>query len=161
MSKKLYIWIFGCFALLVVFFAAALWRDEAPQQESTTVKVIQEKTASVTFKNTTVKVDVADTEALHRKGLSGRTALPEGEGMWFVYEKNGVYSYWMPDMHFPIDIIWFDENFRAVYFQENATPESYPDIFTPTAPARYVLEVPAGFVKENAVILGDSVSVKI
>jgi uncharacterized membrane protein (UPF0127 family) len=117
------------------------------------------KNTTVTFRNAVVNADVADTESLREKGLSGRASLPERRGMWFVYQKDGIYSYWMPDMYFPIDIIWFDGNLRAVYLQENATPESYPHVFTPNVPARYVLEVPKGFVQKNGVLLGDKVSV--
>ena len=58
-------------------------------------------------------------------------------------------------MKFSIDIIWFDSNRRAVYFIKEAKPESYPNLFTPTVPARFVLEVPAGFVDAQNVSLGD------
>lgn len=144
-------WPLIFFGIATVFFAVAGHFSK----EKTEVK-----NSTVTFKNVVVNVDVADTESLREKGLSGRSSFPEGEGMWFVYQKNGIYSFWMPDMHFPIDIIWFDENFRAVHMQENATPESYPHIFTPDVPARYVLEVPAGFVQKNGVFLGESVLVQ-
>lgn len=116
--------------------------------------------AMITLKNAVVYADVADTEFLHEKGLSGRASLPDGEGMWFAYRQNGIYSFWMPDMRFPIDIIWFDENFRVVYMQKNAAPESYPYVFTPDVSARYVLEVPAGFVKKYTVSVGDTVFVQ-
>lgn len=118
------------------------------------------KNTTVTFKNVVVNAEVSDTEALREKGLSGRTSLLDGRGMWFVYQKSGIYSYWMPDMNFPIDIIWFDENLRVTYIQKNATPESYPHIFTPNTTARYVLEVPASFAQKNGVILGESVLVQ-
>lgn len=116
--------------------------------------------ATVTIRNAVVYAEVADTESLREKGLSGRTSLPDGTGMWFAYGEDGIYSFWMPDMHFPIDIMWFDKNFRAVYFKENATPESYPHVFTPDVSARYVLEAPAGFVKKNGIILGDTATVQ-
>jgi uncharacterized membrane protein (UPF0127 family) len=118
------------------------------------------KNTAITFKNVVVNVDVADTEALRAKGLSGRVSLPDGTGMWFAYRENGIYSFWMPDMHFPIDIIWFDENFQVVSMQQNVTPESYPRVFTPDVPARYVLEVPSGFVQKNGIIIGDEASVQ-
>jgi hypothetical protein len=117
------------------------------------------KNTAITFKNAVVNVDTADTEILREKGLSGRASLPDGMGMWFIYPKSGIYSFWMPDMHFPIDIIWFDGNLRVVYVQENAAPESYPHVFTPDAPAQYVLEVSAGFIRKYGVSVGDTVSV--
>lgn len=142
-------WLLIFFGITAIFFGVI----GHSSKEKTAVKQ-----ATVTLKNIIVRVDVADTSALREKGLSGRASLSEESGMWFVYEKNGIYSFWMPDMHFPIDIIWFDENLRVVYVQKNATPESYPHVFTPDVPARYVLEVPAGFVQKNGVILGDKIS---
>lgn len=139
------------FGITTVFFAVAGY---SPKEKK------EVKHATATLKNVIVHIDIADTEPLREKGLSGRVSLPEREGMWFAYQENGIYSFWMPDMHFPIDIIWFDENFRAVHMQENAAPESYPHIFTPDVPARYVLEVPAGFVQKNGVIFGDKIFVQ-
>lgn len=157
MSKKirrgLFIF-FGIAAIFAVAFGHYLKGKTDVVAENTVLK-----NTTVTFKNVVVNVDIADTEPLREKGLSGRVSLPDGMGMWFVYQKDGVYSYWMPDMHFPIDILWFDENLRAVYLQENATPESYPHVFTPNVPARYVLEASKGFVQKNGVLLGDKVSV--
>lgn len=149
--------------MLVFFGVTAVFVLVAGQypegEEEVAVKNSVLKNTTVTFKNVVVNADVADTALLREKGLSGRTSLPERRGMWFVYQKDGVYSYWMPDMNFPIDIIWFDENLQVVYMEENATPESYPHIFTPNAPARYVLEVPAGFAQQNEVSFGDRVMV--
>jgi uncharacterized membrane protein (UPF0127 family) len=62
----------------------------------------------------------------------------------------------MPDMHFSIDIIWFNTEMRAVHIAEQVSPESYPTIYTPDEPARYVLEVPAGWVAEHGIAEGDT-----
>lgn len=137
------------FGITTVFFTVVAYSPKGKTEVKHTI---------ATIKNVIVRVDIADTELLREKGLSGRVSLPDGEGMWFVYQENGIYSFWMPDMHFSIDIIWFDENFRAVHIQENATPESYPHVFTPDVLARYVLEVSAGFVQKNGVNLGDKIS---
>lgn len=147
------------FGITAIFTAIATHQIEGKAKAAIKNSIL--KNTTVTFKNTVVNADVSDTEILREKGLSGRPALSDGTGMWFVYQNDGIYSYWMPDMHFPIDIIWFDKNLQVVYIQENATPESYPHVFAPNAPARYVLEVPSGFVRKNGVILGDKVTVSI
>lgn len=136
--------------IVLIVFSSFSWYKKAMDT--------MEKGVTIVFKNVVVKASIADTEDLREKGLSGRVTLPDGEGMWFVYQKNGLYSYWMPEMHFPIDIVWFDENLHVVYLQENATPESYPHVFTPNVLSRYVLEVPGGFVQKNGIVLGDGVS---
>lgn len=98
----------------------------------------------------------ADTPALHEQGLSGREKLGHNEGMLFVFTEPQPYGFWMKDMHFSIDIIWFDENHRIVDVWENATPQSYPKVFTPRTSAQFVIEVPAGFFSGHNLKIGNT-----
>jgi uncharacterized membrane protein (UPF0127 family) len=99
--------------------------------------------------------EVADTREKRTRGLGGRDHLPDGRGMLFVFDKTTRAGFWMKGMRFAIDILWFDDDLRLVSIAHDATPESYPGVFRPKRPARYVLEVPAGFVSRNQVELGD------
>lgn len=99
---------------------------------------------------------VADTQILREQGLSGKKSLPSGTAMLFVFENPSQYGFWMKDMNFPIDILWFTpsevegrDQKKIVFVKENATPESYPEVFSSTTPAQYVLELPAGEVARN------------
>lgn len=113
---------------------------------------------SVTLNGQTIRVTVADTPETRDQGLSGRESIAPDQGMFFVFPEAGYYSFWMKDMLFPIDILWLSYDGRVVYIVENATPESYPNTFTSSdVPARYVLELSAGFVKQYTVNLGDKV----
>lgn len=102
-----------------------------------------------------VIVAIADTQELQEKGLSGHKPLVLNEGMLFLFSKPTQVGFWMKDMLFPIDIIWFDENRRLVDLWENATPESYPQIHEPVTLSKYVLEVPAGFLRDHHIEKGD------
>lgn len=82
------------------------------------------------------------------KGLSGRTSLPQDQGMLFTYSQPGEYCFWMKDMQFPIDIIWVDADKKVINVHENVPPESYPEEFCPDKPAMYVIEVNAGVAKQ-------------
>jgi len=112
---------------------------------------------TILFKNTNVLAEVADTPAKEELGLSGRIELPFGKGMLFAPPTARVYGIWMKDMNFPLDIVWFDNDLKVMYIKENAAPESYPEAFVPSAPSRYVLELPAGFIQRYGVTLGDKV----
>ena len=92
-----------------------------------------------------VKVSLALTETERILGLSGRTSLPEDEGLLFVFNPPADVGFWMKDMLFSIDIIWINEKGKVIWVEKNLSPESYPEIFSPPAPASYVLEVNAGF----------------
>lgn len=106
-----------------------------------------------------IAVTVADTPALQEQGLSGREKLEQNEGILFVFPKPEPFGFWMKGMRFPIDIIYFDTDRRIVDVWENATPESYPKIFTPRAPAQFVLEVPAGFFAEHHLEMGNTLEI--
>jgi uncharacterized membrane protein (UPF0127 family) len=116
-----------------------------------------EKIKSINIAGKEVKVDLALNYEEHKRGLSGRESLKEGEGRLFIFGSEGIYSFWMKDMNFLIDIIWIDKNLKVVYVKENALPESYPESFSPEEKAEYVLEVPAGFSKKNNFKIGDAV----
>ncbi len=104
-------------------------------------------------------VDVVDTQYLLSKGLSGRSGLAPNEGMLFVFANSDEHSFWMKDMLFPIDIIWIDENWKVVDIEPNVSPNTYPKIFVPNAPAKYVLEISAGESVKNGITIGEQVNI--
>lgn len=108
----------------------------------------------------TIAADIADTEQLREQGLSGRTSLSEGKGMLFLFEAPGRYGFWMKDMRFSLDIIWAAPDGTIVSIDHNLSPNTYPQVFYPAAPAQYVLEVPAGFAAKHAIVPGMALVVK-
>ena len=104
-----------------------------------------------------VQAKIADTEALREQGLSGTQPLAQDQGMLFVFDSPGYYSFWMKDMNYPIDMIWIGADKKVVYIQPDAMPASYPETFVSTVPAQYVIEVPDGFAKLHAIKAGDAV----
>lgn len=117
---------------------------------------------TVYFGNTAVSVEVESTPAAREQGLSGRVSLPAGHGMLFVFDSDYPWGFWMKDMNFPIDIIWADSSGRVVTVLPSVSPETYntspPQTFKPSLPARYVLEVPAGFAAANNIYEGVQMS---
>lgn len=101
------------------------------------------------------RVEIADTDFLRAKGLSGHKPLSDYEGMLFMFDRPDTYGFWMKDMTFPIDIIWIDENWKIVHIENSVSPNTYPQSFYPDFPAKYVLEVKAG-VSQYLHVLIDS-----
>lgn len=120
-----------------------------------TDKIYSAKKSSVIINGVRVYVDIADTLAKQTLGLSGRNALKDSEGMIFVFDKETIPGFWMKDMNFPIDIIWIDSSNHIVSITKRVLPSSYPKVFTPIVPIKYVLEVSAGFADRNNVKNGD------
>jgi len=105
----------------------------------------------------TVRVTIADTPESRERGLSGRDGLASDEGMLFVFPNDEYHMFWMKDMLFSIDIVWLSRDKTVVDIAEDVSPDTFPSSFSPRALARYVLELPAGFVEEYTVQIGDEV----
>ena len=103
------------------------------------------------------RLRVARTERERAQGLGGVAALVQNEGMLFTFQNDGLHGIWMKDMRIPIDILWLSNDFQIVDFAEKVSPDSFPRIFTPTTPARFVVELPAGAKKASGVAAGDAV----
>lgn len=115
----------------------------------------------LSINNVTIKLEIAKSQQEQARGLSGREALPSGQGMLFVSDKYYKPRFWMKDMLFPIDIIWIRDN-RVVGYEKYLLPEgSQPKmIYEPVEEVNNVLEVYAGFTDDNNVKIGDQVIIK-
>ena len=113
---------------------------------------------SIRIKGIKINVELADTADKKSQGLSGRSELGENQGMLFLYDKPGFYSFWMKNMQFSIDIIWIDENYKVIDITKSLPPDSFPGSFQSQYPVQYVLEVNAGFSRKNNITIGDVVA---
>lgn len=109
---------------------------------------------TISIEGKPLRVAVADTDALRAQGLSGSSPLAEDEGMLFIFAEDGTYSFWMKDMRYAIDILWIDAEGTVVHIEKNVAPETYPASFTSHSPARYVLEVRAGYADQHDIQIG-------
>ncbi len=113
----------------------------------------------VCIRDACVAAEVADTPRLRAQGLMGRESLPEGAGMWFVFEKPQRPAFWMGNMRFPIDIIWVDPAGRVegIHHEVPACASGECPRYLPQREVTRVLEVPAGFARLYAIEAGDEV----
>jgi len=117
----------------------------------------------VTVGRATFTVEIASTTLEQMTGLSYRTSLADGHGMFFVFGAPAVQHFWMKDMNFAIDIIWI-ANDAVAGFAENAQPQPGDAlwklrIYSSPGGTDRVLEVPAGTVARDGIKVGDPVSV--
>lgn len=124
--------------------------------------IIQGGDKFLKINETSVKVELANTEASRKKGLSGRDSLDPNSGMLFVFEsKDTRTGFWMKDTKIALDFIWINDG-KVSQITDNvqpepSTPENELKIYTPDRPIDYMLEVGAGFVQKNNIKSGDSV----
>src|SRR3989344_1586309 len=112
------------------------------------------------FGGVSLNIEYAMTEAEQERGLGGRESVPSDYGMLFVFPKAGRYGFWMKDMLVPLDIFWLDSKGHVVSMALDVATSSYPNVFYPMAPARYVLETAAGFARAHTIATGTPLSLK-
>lgn len=108
------------------------------------------------------KVELAKTASDISKGLMYRKELGKDNGMLFIFDKEGIYPFWMKNTLIPLDIIWIDKNNKVVFISQNVQPCKSlicPSV-VPSAKAKYVLEINAGIAEEISLKLGDELKIK-
>lgn len=145
------------FVLIAVGFLYFVYSEYKPQILSWFV--VEDMDVRIYVADKPFAVSIADNEAERRQGLSGVKELGRYEGKLFIFDESGHHGIWMKDMLFPIDILWFNESFDLIYTAEQIEPETYPEIFTPSTPAKYVLEIRSGSVDELNLSLGDPLDI--
>ena len=93
----------------------------------------------------TIDVELALTNEERQKGLMGRENLDDGKGMLFVFDDEKKHEFWMKNMIISLDIIWIDSDGKVVHIEKQVPPcEENCIIYSPSAPAKYVLELNSG-----------------
>lgn len=113
-----------------------------------------------------IKSEVVNNAESRKKGLGKRDSLALDQGLLFVFDKPGFYTFWMKDMKFAIDIIWIDENKKIAHIVQNLPPEpgkkdAELTRYTPPVTAKYVLEINAGLANLHNLHVGDNVNFEI
>jgi len=107
----------------------------------------------------TIFADLVKTEEDRMRGLMFRKTLNEDQGMLFVFVSEGLYSFWMKNMNFAIDILWLDRHKRIIHLEREVPPcekEPCPS-YAPRVPAKYVLEIKAGSIEKRKLKLYDRI----
>ncbi len=107
----------------------------------------------------TISIEVADEPLEQSQGLKFRSKMDEGQGMLFVFPGQSMQSFWMQDTKISLDILFVNENLQIVHIAENTVPFSEEPIRS-VKPARYVVEVIAGYCRKHKIRPGDLISTR-
>ncbi|MGD9818063.1 MAG: DUF192 domain-containing protein [Desulfomonilaceae bacterium] len=113
---------------------------------------------SITIGSKTIKATLANTGVLRVEGLLGWSSIDDESGMLLDFMTEGIYAIHMQGMKFAIDAIWIDSSDTVRLIYEDIKPNSgvtYPSMF----PARYCLEVAAGFCRRHNVRSGQKMKI--
>jgi len=93
-----------------------------------------------------VTAELAATDEERQRGLMFREKLLPDQGMLFVFEEEGLYSFWMKNTLISLDMLWINKDRMIVHIARNVPPckEDPCPSYSPERPGLYVLELGAG-----------------
>lgn len=112
------------------------------------------KTVSAKICGRTLELTVASTPRSQAKGFMGATEEPkENEGMLFVYDRDLPLSFWMKNVPFALDVVFFDSNMQYVGHETMQPYKGEPEELLPhyfsQKPARFAVELKSGWCEQN------------
>ncbi|QQR64434.1 DUF192 domain-containing protein [Candidatus Kaiserbacteria bacterium] len=120
------------------------------------------ETPVVHFGDLPVRVEIVDSEIERAQGLSGREKIDDRyKGMFFIFPEEDYIGIWMKDMKFSIDIVWIDEDLTVIGIEKNVSPNTYPRVFRPNRPAKYVLETETQYPELIGIHVGQKVRIPL
>jgi uncharacterized membrane protein (UPF0127 family) len=105
---------------------------------------------------TSIAVEIADTPETHARGLMGRYLSDNNQGMLFVFAGAEPRSFWMRNTPTSLDVIFVGEDRRVINIAKETTPMSDKS-YRSLGPARFVVEVKAGFADRYGIQKGTSI----
>jgi uncharacterized membrane protein (UPF0127 family) len=103
-----------------------------------------------------VAVEIADTPERRERGLMYRNDLGADAGMLFLFPQDSELRFWMKNTPLPLDMIFIDASHTIVGIVADTRPFSTQALGV-GKPARYVLEVHAGYCAKHGIAAGDNV----
>ena len=141
---------------LVLSFAAVACADASSPGESAGEhpRVVIEAADGLV----SVDVEIADDGFERRVGLMGRSNLPAGAGMAFLFPQPTGGSFWMKDTLIPLSIAFWDEDgaIVAILDMQPCRDDDCPS-YDPGVDFVGALEVNQGFFDEHRIHVGDQI----
>lgn len=103
--------------------------------------------------DTLVKLDIelAEDDYEQQTGLMHRNSMEMNQGMLFIYkDERPRPNFYMKNTEIALDLIYINSDYQIVEINKNAQPFDETPI-NANQPAKYVLEVNAGFVEKYSI----------
>lgn len=91
-----------------------------------------------------IGIEIAETPQATAQGLMYRRSMAERAGMLFIMPTQEVHTFYMRNTLIPLDLVFADSSLRIVHVAKGALPLD-ETLIPSVEPARYVVEVNAGF----------------
>uniref|UniRef100_A0A7V4FF18 DUF192 domain-containing protein n=1 Tax=candidate division WOR-3 bacterium TaxID=2052148 RepID=A0A7V4FF18_UNCW3 len=143
------------FVAIIFFLLLIFYLVKAPKKEI----IIEKEKKILLIKNETLYVEIANNPEERAIGLAFRKNLPLNEGMLFIFEKEGIYPFWMRNTFIPLDIAFISKDNIIIDIQR-MIPLDDKRTYQPDKPFLYALEVNQGYFEEKGIKIGDTIYLK-
>lgn len=99
-----------------------------------------------------IQTEVASTDPDRQRGLMFRKAMPENQGMLFVFPMRAEHCMWMKNTLLPLSVAFLDEEGRIINIEDMA-PQTENN-HCARQPARFALEMNRGWFKQRGFGVG-------
>lgn len=103
-----------------------------------------------------IDIEIADNTPERMQGLMYRKSMDENRGMLFIFQDNEQRGFYMRNTVIPLDIIFLDSVRQVLKIIKNTTPFSERTLES-GSPAKYVVEVNAGYTERHGIKEGDKI----
>lgn len=138
---------------LTSFFAAALGLVATAALSQQTQKF---NSTSLIAGMYVIKAEVAANEAERQQGLMFREKMAANEGMVFIFDAPATVCMWMKNTPLPLSVAFLDDEGKIINI-EDMKPQT-TDTHCAKKPARYALEMNAGWFKQKNIKPGTIIS---
>lgn len=107
---------------------------------------------TIAINNHSISTEIAETPAERQRWLTFRSEGPPlNSSLLLIYDKPDLYSLWLLNIQFNLDLIWFDDDGNIVYIKQDVVPckntlDPTQCTYKNTIPAKYVLAATTGFI---------------
>lgn len=143
--------------LIYLFFPNLLKKNEVAEE------YMFKKNGELTFLDSTntskakIDIEIADNDFNRQLGLMFRKKMGITQGMLFIFPAEEIQSFWMRNTNISLDMIFVNSENKIVTIHKNTTPQS-DQSYRSTQPAKYVIEVDAGFTNQYKINDGDKIN---
>ena len=107
----------------------------------------------------TIKAKLVTTIQDKKFGLMFRKYLNYDEGMLFKFDYK-INSIWMKNTYIPLDVLFLDKKYKVIGYAEDTVPLSLDQVSI-NKPSNYILEVNAGWIRDNNIKIGTLIDIEL
>ncbi len=152
------------FVIATVFLVSTFFVTKEASLHQKLLSIPDRSLVFVRLAEKTLTLELVHSPESVEQGLSGRASMQSingtpMDGMLFVFPQRAKHGFWMPNMQFDLDIIWFDQ--ETVVDVSRKVPRPAPEqsledlpVFIPRQNANIVLEIEAERAEELQITPG-------